>query len=98
MGCLQIEDDLIVDTPYVLITYTTGFGQIPEPVEAFLSKNSSYLKGIAASGNRNWGVINFCKSADTISEMYNVPIIHKFELSGTKRDVELFKQEVNKLF
>ncbi len=37
------------------------------------------------------------KSADTISKQYQVPILHTFELSGTKRDVELFTQEVERI-
>lgn len=40
---------------------------------------------------------NFAKSADTISKQYQVPILHTFELSGTKRDVELFTQEVERI-
>lgn len=48
------------------------------------------------SGNKVWGD-NFAKSADTISKQYQVPILHTFELSGTKRDVELFTQEVERI-
>jgi protein involved in ribonucleotide reduction len=80
-----------VNEPYVIITYTAGFGKVPNKVEEFLSENSSYLRGVASSGNRNWGS-NFCKSAEIISKRYDVPIILKFELSGTKKDVVKFEE------
>lgn len=89
----EIED---LDTPFVLVTYTTNFGQVPASTQAFLEKNAHLLIGVAASGNKIWGE-HFAKSADTISKQYQVPILHKFELSGTAKDVELFTQEVEKV-
>lgn len=96
MECIQIKEDLIINIPFILITYTTGIGQLPETISKFLIHNSHNLIGVAASGNRNWGN-SFAIVADIISEKYNVPILHKFELAGTKKDVEKFKQEVRKL-
>jgi len=89
MSTVEINEDLRIDEPFVIVTYTTGFGQVPPKVQAFLQHNASNLKGVAASGNRNWGQ-SFAKSADTISSEYGVPVISKFELSGTKRDVQRF--------
>lgn len=96
LPAVQIQNQMKIDEPFVLITYTTGFGQIPDKVSSFLEKNSKYLIGVAASGNRNWGD-RFAKSADLISECYNVPVISKFELSGTKNDVAYFEQEVSRI-
>ncbi|GFN33323.1 class Ib ribonucleoside-diphosphate reductase assembly flavoprotein NrdI [Paenibacillus xylaniclasticus] len=97
MKSLSLDNaDMTVDEPFVLITFTTGFGQVPDQVEKFLKRNASRLKGVSASGNRNWGEA-FARSADDIARRYNVPIIHKFELSGTGRDVDLFRQGVNSL-
>ncbi|GIO44042.1 class Ib ribonucleoside-diphosphate reductase assembly flavoprotein NrdI [Paenibacillus apis] len=96
LPAVQIEETMTIDEPYVLVTYTTGFGQIPAKVSAFLEKNHSSLKGIAASGNKNWGQL-FAHSADLISERYNVPVIGKFELSGTFGDVQRIKQEVDRI-
>jgi len=90
---VQIEESMDLDQPFVLITYTTGFGQVPERVASFLKKNHRKLRGVSASGNRNWGN-GFALSADRIAEMYGVPVISKFELSGTTKDVERFVQEV----
>ncbi|WP_274364038.1 class Ib ribonucleoside-diphosphate reductase assembly flavoprotein NrdI [Paenibacillus thermotolerans] len=91
---LQIEDSIIVDEPFVLVTYTTGFGHVPEKVASFLRRNHQWLAGVSASGNRNWGH-NFAGSADRIAREYGVPVLGKFELAGTARDVERFKQEVS---
>jgi protein involved in ribonucleotide reduction len=94
MPAVQIDDAMKMDEPFVLVTYTTGFGQIPQKVASFLERNHPRMIGVAASGNRNWGA-GFAKSADTISELYDVPVLMKFELSGTKNDVERFVQGVN---
>ena len=91
---VRIEEDLTVEEPFVLVTYTTGFGNVPEKVLRFLKRNGNRLKGVAASVNRNWG-IHFARSADTISDMYGVPILGKFELSGTARDLEAFIKEMS---
>lgn len=92
----RITPNLIVEEPYVLVTYTIGFGQVPENVLDFLDWNHKYLKGVAASGNRIWGDF-YTKSAEIISSEYNVPILHRFELSGTDKDVAIFIQEVGML-
>ncbi|WP_042159452.1 class Ib ribonucleoside-diphosphate reductase assembly flavoprotein NrdI [Paenibacillus gorillae] len=93
MRAVPIEEQSEVDEPFVLITYTTGFGQVPERVMSFLKQNSDHLCGVSASGNRNWGN-GFAKSADTISEMFGVPVVSKFELSGTNQDMEYFVERV----
>ncbi|RKP48991.1 class Ib ribonucleoside-diphosphate reductase assembly flavoprotein NrdI [Cohnella endophytica] len=90
---IQIEETMTIDEPFVLVTYTTGFGQVPDKVMSFLKQNHKRMRGVIASGNRNWGE-GFARSADTISELYGVPVLGKFELAGTNRDVERFTQEV----
>lgn len=90
---VQIEDSTVLDEPFVLVTYTTGFGNPPEKVMSFLQHNHKKMLGVSASGNRNWGD-RFAKSADHIAELYGVPILSKFELSGTAKDVETFLREV----
>ncbi|PGQ63345.1 class Ib ribonucleoside-diphosphate reductase assembly flavoprotein NrdI, partial [Bacillus thuringiensis] len=90
---VQIDEDLVIDEDFILITYTTGFGNVPERVLDFLERNNEKLKGVSASGNRNWGDM-FDASADKISTKYEVPIVSKFELSGTNNDVEYFKERV----
>lgn len=94
---VQINDELQLDEPFILVTYTTGFGQVPERVAAFLERNGKHLVGVAASGNRNWGH-SFAKSADLIAAQYGVPVVSKFELSGTESDVLLFQERAEQLW
>ncbi|MCU5281916.1 class Ib ribonucleoside-diphosphate reductase assembly flavoprotein NrdI [Bacillus thuringiensis] len=93
---VQISEGLMVNEKCVLITYTTGFGAVPEEVSAFMKKNSKNVVGVVASGNRNWGDM-FGASADKISKQYGMPVLMKFEMSGTNNDVELFKTKVREV-
>lgn len=93
LHCEQITKDTEVDEPFILITYTTGFGDLSAKTRHFLENNHGWLKGVAASGNRIWGD-RFARSAHTIADTYGVPIIHTFELSGTSNDVHTFTQGV----
>ncbi|GIQ68772.1 class Ib ribonucleoside-diphosphate reductase assembly flavoprotein NrdI [Xylanibacillus composti] len=96
MPAVQIDDQLSLDEPFVLVTYTTGFGQVPDKVDAFLKRNYRRMRGVSASGNRNWGD-RFAASADRIAELYGVPVVSKFELSGTRQDVDQFRQGVSSI-
>lgn len=96
VDAIKITPNLIVTEPFILITYTIGFGEVPSSTHEFLTENKSFLIGVAVSGNRNWGE-RFAQAADTISIKYNVPIIHKFELGGTQKDVEIFLQEAQRI-
>ena len=89
----RLRDELIVGEPYILVTYTIGFGEVPESTIKFLESNHKYLLAVASSGNMNWGS-NFGKAADKIANKFNVPVLMKFELSGTSKDIDKFKQEV----
>lgn len=96
MTNVKICDDLIVNEPFILVTYVTGFGQVPKTTLDFLFNNHAHMLGVASSGNLNWGS-SFAISADKIAQMYNVPIISKFELSGTLKDTQFFKQRVEEM-
>lgn len=74
---------------YILITYTTGYGQVPQETLDFINRNHKMLCGVISSGNKNWGDY-FGNAADIISEKFKVPLLMKFELSGNKYDVENF--------
>lgn len=74
-----------VEEPCLLVTYTTGFGQIPPEVERFAGGNWPFIQGVAASGNRNWGA-NFARAADLLAQRYSFPVLLKFELAGNDKD------------
>ncbi len=82
--------------PFVLVTYTTGFGQVPDSTARFLQKNGHRMAGVASSGNRNWGD-GFAKAADRIGAQYRVPVLARFELSGTAKEAAQFLEELDRL-
>ena len=82
-----------IDTPFVIVTSTIGFGEVPKPVQQFLELNYKNLQAVAASGNRNWGQ-NFAKAGIVIADEYNVPLLMKFELHGSLNDTKEFKEKV----
>lgn len=93
--CVNIKDIKTVNKSFVLITYTINFGKVPESTINFLESenNKMFIKGISSSGNKNWGS-SFGNAADIISHIYNVPIISKFELQGTQKDVDYFIKRI----
>lgn len=98
VDCRDIDDVTVVDAPFVLITYTDLYGQLPKKVEDFLDKHHEFLIGVSASGDKNWGKHLFARSGDIVSQKYNVPIISKFEKLGSKGDVEKFTKGVIELY
>lgn len=81
---------------FVLITYTTGFGEAPEEVHNFLSMYSNRMVGVCASGKQSWKLFGtYCKSADVIHEQYGVPILLKFEMAGTQQDVDKLTERID---
>lgn len=93
---IKIKENMKIEDDFIFVTYTTGFGKVPEGTMNFLKSNYRKLLAVAASGNRNWGQ-NFAKSADIIARMYQVPVLHKFELSGTENDVIQCKRKIGLL-
>lgn len=89
----KITEDTMIAEPFIHITYTIGFGEVPKLTQVFIHNNKELLRGICSSGNKNWGN-NFGLAADKIANHYNVPILLKFELAGTDSDVAKFLQEV----
>lgn len=84
-----------VNEPFIIATGTVKYGEVPLPVINFLENNSQYLRGVISSGNRNWGE-NFAKAGDVIAEKYNVPLIMKFELRGSQKQLEEFNERMDK--
>ncbi|WP_040428360.1 class Ib ribonucleoside-diphosphate reductase assembly flavoprotein NrdI [Corynebacterium ulceribovis] len=93
----RIDGELEVHEPFVLITPTYGGGAsisgqnsrpVPKQVIQFLNNpdNRSYLRGIIASGNSNFGT-DFGIAGDVISGKTRVPYLYRFELMGTPEDV-----------
>ena len=88
---IKITDNMEISEKGHLVTFTTNFGEIPDTTEKFLGNenNRKYIKSVSSSGNMNWGTL-FGKAADKIEETYGIPVLMKFELSGTHVQVEYF--------
>jgi len=80
------------DAPFVLVTPTfadgQGRGAVPKPVIRFLNiaRNRALLRGVIASGNRNFGA-TYALAGDVIARKCAVPVLYRFELAGTDGDV-----------
>lgn len=84
-----------------LITRSWDFGKVPDATLDFLddlvdSNKLANLKGVAVSGNKNWGN-NYGKAGETIEQEYGIPLILKFEGNGFKKDVEFLKNYIDSL-
>lgn len=90
---VEINDGLFVKEPFFIFTYTDGLGNVPKVVNEFMENNHGYCKGVIASGNTNFGDSLFCASADKLSKQYGIPIIHKVEIRGFKKDYEYIAEK-----
>ena len=77
--------------PYVLIcpTYADGQGRgaVAKQVIHFLNNSDrrALLRGVIASGNRNFGTTYAC-AGKVIADKCNVPVLYRFELAGIETD------------
>ncbi|WP_142396855.1 class Ib ribonucleoside-diphosphate reductase assembly flavoprotein NrdI [Bacillus atrophaeus] len=90
---IEITDDMIINQEFIHITYTIGFGEVPERTLNFIYKNKSKIRGVSVSGNKVWGD-NYGLAGDKLSAKFHTPLLLKFELSGTKQDIQKITQEV----
>jgi protein involved in ribonucleotide reduction len=96
-------DTPIVNEPYVLATPTyandDGSNAVPKQVIRFLNvpQNRAMIKGVLGAGNRNFGE-NFGLAGRIVAKKCNVPLLYRFELSGTKDDVINVKQGMERLW
>lgn len=75
------------DKDILLITYTTGVGQVPKEVKEFIEKYGSKIKAVVATGNKEKHPDTFAFAGDKISKQLNIPLLLKVQLNGTNDDV-----------
>lgn len=80
-----------VSEPFVLFTYTDGYGDVPPEVDGFLANNAHLLQGVVVSGSQDYGDA-YCKAGDVIAEMYNVDVLYRVENDGTDQDVAAIQE------
>ncbi|MED4875910.1 class Ib ribonucleoside-diphosphate reductase assembly flavoprotein NrdI [Bacillus subtilis] len=90
---IEITDDTIITQEFIHITYTIGFGEVPERTLNFIKKNKNKIRGVVVSGNKVWGD-NYGLAGDKLSAKFHTPLLLKFELSGTKQELQKLIQEV----
>ncbi|KFC32396.1 class Ib ribonucleoside-diphosphate reductase assembly flavoprotein NrdI [Bacillus subtilis] len=90
---IEITDDTIITQKFIHITYTIGFGEVPERTLNFIKKYKNKIRGVVVSGNKVWGD-NYGLAGDKLSAKFHIPLLLKFELSGTKQDLQKLIQEV----
>ncbi|QKS04790.1 class Ib ribonucleoside-diphosphate reductase assembly flavoprotein NrdI [Bacillus halotolerans] len=90
---IEVTGDTIVNQEFIHITYTIGFGEVPERTLNFINKNKNKIRGVAVSGNKVWGD-NYGLAGDKLSAKFHIPLLLKFELSGTEQDLQKIIQEV----
>ncbi|WP_129657394.1 class Ib ribonucleoside-diphosphate reductase assembly flavoprotein NrdI [Rothia halotolerans] len=89
----RIEGRIRVSRPYVLVVPTYGGGEragaVPKQVGAFLNDpvNRGLLRGVIAAGNTNFGE-HYCLAGPVIAAKCRVPELYRFELLGTRRDID----------
>lgn len=89
---VEITEGLMMTEPYLLITYTDGFGDIPMKVQQFLQRNVKYCIGVVVSGNSNFGHMVFGGAGDKIASTYQIPLVRKLDLRGYEADYEAIQQ------
>ena len=87
----------VTNSPFVLICPTfadgKGRGAVPKPVIRMLNDAliRRHLRGVIAAGNRNFGA-TFALAGDVIARKCHVPVLYRFELAGTQKDIRLVRQ------
>lgn len=99
---LDVDIDMIeisnfkIQDKFVLVVPTYNIGQIPEEVTKFLDRNGSKLVGVIATGNRSWGR-TYGIAGNKIASLYDVPLLHKLELAGNEKDVNIVNNIIENL-
>ena len=93
------EGTLRVERPYVLVVPTYGDGDprtaVPSPVIRFLNDehNRALIRGVIAGGNTNFGAA-YGLAGRVIAHKCQVPMLYRFELTGTPEDVAAVRQRL----
>ncbi len=91
--------EFVHDRDSVLVVPTYGGGNdnstVPKQVIKFLNnpENRKHIKAVIAGGNTNFGS-HFGKAGDIVSDKLGVPVLYRFEITGTPEDVIEVKERL----
>ena len=102
---LKTEDaaEFVHDKDSVLVVPTYGGGNeggtVPKQVIKFLNnpENRKHIKAVIAGGNPNFGA-HFCRAGDVVAQKLGVPVLYRFEITGTPEDVNEVKERLARLW
>ncbi len=95
--------EFVHDRDSVLVVPTYGGGNdsstVPKQVIKFLNNpvNRKHIKAVIAGGNTNFGA-HFCKAGDIVASKLGVPVLYRFEITGTPEDVIEVKERLAALW
>lgn len=87
----------------VLVVPTYGGGNdgatVPKQVIKFLNnpENRKQVKAVIAGGNTNFGS-HFCKAGEIVADKLGVPMLYRFEVTGTPEDVNEVNERLERLW
>ena len=91
--------EFVHDRDSVLVVPTYGGGNdnstVPKQVIKFLNnpENRKHIKAVIAGGNTNFGS-HFGKAGDIVADKLGVPVLYRFEITGTPEDVIEVKERL----
>ncbi|RRJ87439.1 class Ib ribonucleoside-diphosphate reductase assembly flavoprotein NrdI [Gulosibacter macacae] len=97
------EDTILADEPYVLFLPTygggNGKGAVPKQVIKFLNvlQNRELIRGVIVGGNTNFGAA-YGLAGDIVAAKCHVPVLYRFELFGTPRDVDTVNEGLDQFW
>lgn len=86
------------EKPYHLITYTDGFGIVPELTDSFVraGTNPAMIASVSSSGSKSWGSHQYGVARDLIAMHFKCSVGLKFELAGLPKDVDEYIELLRK--
>ena len=91
--------EFVHDRDSVLVVPTYGGGNdnstVPKQVIKFLNnpENRKHIKAVIAGVNTNFGS-HFGKAGDIVADKLGVPVLYRFEITGTPEDVIEVKERL----
>jgi protein involved in ribonucleotide reduction len=88
--------DAKLNEPCILVTRNVGLGKIPDTTSLFLEQYKEHVAGVVVNGNKKFGPF-YCKSADKINKLYQIPVIRKISGSGNQEDIDFVRNSIKEL-